>query len=83
MTNKPENPPAFPLLESTDEYGGRNYDKQEGMPLRDYFASHAPISLGDAIREFENENVTWERILKRLAQMRFAYADAMLKERLK
>lgn len=43
MTDKPENPPAFPtlLLDKVDnvEHG----ETQGGMTLRDYFIAHAPV----------------------------------------
>lgn len=50
-----------------------------GMSLRDYFAAHAPITLEDAERDLDAGNeVTSDVILTWLAQMRYAYADAML-----
>ena len=63
-------------------YPGREYETRPfsmGMTLRDYFAADAPISLEDAQNDmYGQEGVTWEQVLTRLAQMRFAYADAML-----
>lgn len=46
-------------------------DDYEGMSMRDYFAAHAPLQIDDA-RTWENE-----------AELRYKYADAMLKERVK
>ena len=70
MTDKPENPPAFPL---SNPYSGRH----EGMTLRDYFAGQALAGLagmGAASEDMEACDQAW-----------FAYeiADAMLKERSK
>ena len=71
MTNKPENPPAFPRDDTTwGMYGER------GMTLRDYFAGQALAGLS---------SVTSNRAIAPDAIARIAYADAdaMLKERSK
>tara|TARA_R110000868_G_scaffold106769_1_gene292564 strand:+ start:100 stop:324 length:225 start_codon:yes stop_codon:yes gene_type:complete len=70
MTDKPENPPAFPHTDwiHPDTGQGQTY---EGMKLRDWFASlallgmtsYSPISHPDT------------------AQDAYLYADAMLKAR--
>lgn len=58
----------------------------EGMTLRDYFAAHAPISWLDAVTAFHMEHgrdgIEVEQMFK-LAELRGAYADAMIAERAK
>lgn len=70
MGNEVENPAAFPCVGTAD-----------GMTLRDYFAIHAPVTMADAERTLKDENagfVSYATIYKRLSQMQFAYADAMM-----
>ena len=79
---KPENPLAFPvgIPATPDNACWLN----EGMTLLDYFAAHAPISFADAkeyCRSSMEGDVTHEKVMKVLAQMRSAYADEMLKMR--
>lgn len=53
------------------------------MELRNYFAAHSPITLSDAKASLVNDGegfVSWHDIMKRLARMHFAYADAILGE---
>jgi hypothetical protein len=62
---------AFP--ESVETWGG--------LTKREYYAARAPISLDDARDSLKNDGhslVRVSEILRRLAQMRFAYADAMI-----
>ena len=71
MTDKPENPPAFPLL---DQGGDGNLCMRDpGMSLRDYFASMALLqtSLKEPIPASE------------VARRAYELADAMLIERAK
>lgn len=56
-----------------------------GMNLRDYFAAHAPTTMQDAINLLSmlGEKDPMRRggdLLRTMAQMRYAYADAMLAE---
>lgn len=51
------------------------------MTLRDYFAAHAPITLADAVEHLGERKSTYGGAIATLAQMRTAYADAMLKAR--
>lgn len=56
-----------------------------GMYLRDYFAAHAPTTMQDAIDLLSmlGEKDPMRRggdLLRTMAQMRYAYADAMLSE---
>lgn len=74
MSNVNNGGPAFPYHDSY----------RSGMSLRDYFAAHAPITLDDARDAMESmgrTSYTWEELIHTLAQMRFGYADDMLKER--
>jgi len=85
MTDKPENPPAFPQNEFS-AHTAFTHDNL-GMTLRDYFASHALAGMA------ANEAISGatEEICKRSgitpAQMfaigSYEYADAMLAQRTK
>lgn len=69
MTDKPENPQAFP-------HGNPTHGGDIGMTLRDYFAGQALAGLSGLARI---EGMSPED----LASMAYADADAMLKERSK
>lgn len=70
------NPPAFPVDCNT------NPDcDAAGMTLLDYFAAHAPITMSEALESLPKGEVSHADIFKRISQMRFAYAEAMLKAR--
>ena len=71
--------PAFP---HDFEYfhGHPSWHQSKGMSLRDYFAANAPIYLNDA-RAICSISATGAEVLATLAEMRFAYADAMLAAR--
>lgn len=78
--------PAFPRPFSKEGNftDSKIYRGQDGMSLRDYYAAHAPITLQDAIWAMQQvgETVkTGEELITFFAQLRLAYADAMLKER--
>ena len=64
--------PAFPT-----------HSLDNGIRVRDYFAYGAPVTLEHALVALDGRvtNVDYDMAFKWLAQMRFAYADAMLKER--
>lgn len=54
-----------------------------GMPLRDYFASHAPINFNDVVQSFgvyPDMTKADERVafMEKWARLRYEYADAML-----
>lgn len=51
----------------------------EGMTLRDYFAAHCPISFDES----ENYNLNAEDAIVFYANVRYEYADAMLRARAK
>lgn len=76
---KPENPHVFPQAEKCGDiavaYGG--------MTLRDYFAIYSGITFEDAIKVQPDGKESFGDVFERLAKMRFAYADFMLKERMK
>lgn len=74
--------PAFPR----EDYQTNGCGGQEGMTLRDYFAAHAPITLAEAWEYFNNMHNRRPRpseAITMLANLRGAYADAMLMERAK
>lgn len=67
MTDKPENPPAFPRL--GEGFGSPKYDTP-GMTLRDWFAGQALAN--PEMLSFKREHA---------ARMSYEIADAMLAER--
>lgn len=91
MTDQPDNPPAFPYPSKPRGYGQSSdsgqhyviYGGQPGMTLRDYFAAHAPLTFADAVEHWrgKGESTSYEQVMKTLAAMRMAYADAMLRAR--
>lgn len=76
MTDKPENPPAFPWNQHQNEDGTWDQDGEQGMTLRDYFAAE---SLGGFLSHPECTASSPEND----AKWAYKYADAMLKERSK
>lgn len=77
-------PMAFPTInQNSDIFSGA----QQGMTLRDYFVAHAPITMADATKALfdsgSKNEVTVMHAINMLVQMRSAYADAMLAERVK
>lgn len=76
MTDKPENPPAFPrpLGVSHGGVGEHQYvnDEQDGMTLRDYFAAAALTGMVSFLGDVGAGNT---------ATFAYEYADAMLKAR--
>lgn len=83
MTNKPENPPAFPC--NADAYACGAVTA--GMTLRDYFAGQADVPWNAVIETYrENKQVgcnppTVEAILNYRAELKYIEADAMLRAR--
>ena len=84
MSDKPNNPPAFPVSDNV-AWDKWNNTAVAGMTMRDYFAIHAteddvssrmPPTLG-ALDEFKTKNgFGWSR-----QWARYAFAGDMLKER--
>ena len=74
MTDRPENPPAFPLALPVQFQIGN-----EGMTLRDYFAGQA---LRGIVERFSLDLFYPVSINMRVEEA-YAYADAMLAERTK
>lgn len=87
MTDKPENPQAFPVTGSVAH--NSEWDTTEGMTLHDYFISHCPLTYSEAwriwtsTRDFSGLTSGTERglFLMFYAELRCDYADAMLKAR--
>lgn len=81
MTDKPENPRAFPR--TGEGFGNPHYD-EAGMTLRDYFAGQAIdaiVAIGlESLRRGELTEYTDET---KLAEAAYVMADAMLAERKK
>lgn len=81
--------PAFPR----EDYQANGYDKgfeklgQEGMSLRDFFASKSPITFEQVKKVYGDDNPDMADDLTRKvfygtwALMNYEYADAMLSER--
>lgn len=66
--------PAFPRPQSNGEF--KNYDAQEGMTLRDYFAAKAMASL--LMADDRDHDETFEHYSSTCATAAYRYADAML-----
>jgi hypothetical protein len=88
-TDQPENPPAFPSVETHPSYDMPMH--YFGMTLRDYFAIHMAIDseagfptefaerlMGEKMSMGEDHH-DW--LLSAEAKYRYAFADAMLRER--
>lgn len=81
--------PAFPR----EDYQSNGYEKgfeklgQEGMSLRDYFASNSPVTFNDVKKVYGDENpemnddLVRKVILGVWSMMNYEYADSMLAER--
>lgn len=81
--------PAFPR----EDYQANGYEKgfeklgQEGMSLRDYFASKSPITFDHIKMVYGDDNpemsddLTRKVIFGLWSMMNYEYADAMLAER--
>lgn len=73
MTDKPDNPPAFPFQRPADENSYILPEPHPGMSLRDYFAAAALTGLlTQGYDKFD---------LGEWSTQAFQYADAMLKAR--
>lgn len=82
MTDKPENPPAFPFKPEYNDNGASQV--YEGMTLRDYFAAHCPMTIvefGHGLEAIGHEDASADQMLTAFARIRYNYADAMLKAR--
>ncbi len=69
MSQKPENPPAFPN-------DARAYSEARGMRLRDYFAAKAMQALLEG-----HNTVLSENVVKNISAAAYTVADAMLEAR--
>lgn len=92
MTDKPENPPAYPSSNGVS-FGNLTSGGHPGMTLRDWFAGQAlagwmagygpqsdhPCTLDDIRRE----NGEHSQIAQNIARCSYQLADAMLAERRK
>lgn len=82
MSDKPENPPAFPQ-------GGAHYsDDRKGMSLRDYFAGQAMVGLysltdSNVLAAYGREGHSRgeDRVSQTFAREAYEAADAMLAAR--
>lgn len=94
MSKEDNGGPAFPVIYKQcighDNNGQIIYseDPIPGMPLRDYFASKAPVTVQDAIdvsgykdRDCLKHDADRNVVFAVLTMMRYEYADAMLSER--
>lgn len=81
-----DNPPAFPCkyYRGPDRSHGERQPTEvnnSGMTLRDWFASNSPFTLDTVRGTHVLPNL--EEEINVLARMNWAYAEAMLKERMK
>jgi hypothetical protein len=87
MSDKPENPPAFPTAAYEGIGGAAIY--QGGMTLRDYFAAKAEVPWNAVLemwklnRQIGTNDPTVEQLLGYRSQLKYVEADAMLAERSK
>ena len=85
MTDKPENPQAFPMEKQQQSATG--YLDQRGMTLRDYFAGLAMAGLlSNPVhrdRLDDDEGFAGQTFGEANSTISYAHADAMLKERAK
>ena len=84
MTDKPDNPAAFPVPIAISAADDVYYSSETGMTLRDYFAGQVDISVYNPNRSFEDANgkqPTISELAAYIAEIRMIEADAMLKER--
>lgn len=75
-------PHAFPFVFNDGQADVAVY----GMRLRDYFATHAPVSLADAVTVFGtypdmNSDTERAAFMSVWSLLRYEYADAMLAQR--
>ena len=73
MSERADGGPAFPH-EAGYDVGGKLYNKQPGMSLRDWFAGQALVALG-------NHKAVTARGIPWLAEHAYMVADAMLAAR--
>lgn len=78
MTDKPENPPAFPTTKPLDSWG----DPNQGMTLRDYFAAKAMQGVAAACAN-DTRGQSMEEFAYSTSVAAYIIADAMLKARSK
>lgn len=83
---KEDGGPAFPVQELNGD--GSPATLVLGMSLRDYFATHSPFGINQALDVMHgvgNREAAAEvsAISKILAELNYKYADAMLEERLR
>lgn len=91
MSKEDNGGPAFPIpIISQNQSTGETsiWQTEGGMPLRDYFASNAPVTVQDAIdvsgykdRDCLKHDADRNVVFAVLTMMRYEYADAMLSER--
>ena len=81
-TTIPENPAAFPDSVSVDHMDGLNFSRNKGMTMRDYFASAALSGLASRMGAVDRKKYLTEHADGIEAQVAYALADAMLRERL-
>lgn len=84
MEEKNNGGPAFPVQEYNGD--GTPATLVLGMTLRDYFATHSPFGVNQALDivngvGVRNTGAKVEDIAKTLAELNYAYANAMLSER--
>ena len=84
MSDRPENPPAFPNPDLVMPNGDFEHG-QSGLTMRDYFAAKAMQGMLSC-QDFMNDQIikfgiTKEQALENVARWAYIQADAMLKQR--
>ncbi len=70
--------PAFPQTAAVGPAGDLYWPAQEGLTMRDYFAGQALVGILACFKDHSDAKTVKDRVAKA-----FAYADAMLAERVK
>lgn len=87
MSDKDTGGAAFPCAGLSGLPNDTFIHPDAGMTLRDWFASHSPVTTDDVHTLCANRGIQLPKDLAEgfaiLAQMNYLYADAMLKERSK
>lgn len=82
MTDKPENPPAFPSVSIDRNWNNGEPMYTEGMTLRDYFAGQALQCVQGSYGTMDFDNTEHDRKTHAfIAKHAYGIADAMLKAR--
>ena len=85
MSNKKDGGPAYPRTMWTGNDKNRSHRDVAGMTMRDYFATHSPFGINQALDILngvgDHGPAKVDDIAQTMADLNYRYADAMLAER--